>query len=958
MTLAADRAALLAFPPQGLDESGSGPMVWNGVQQASGRSPAMVGRHAEREAIGRLLDAVRDGLSGALVLTGEPGIGKTRLLDHAAARAGGLRVVRLTAVEQETGLGFGALHRLLRPFLNRAARLPEPQGAALNAALGLAKGSPADRYLVGLATLTLLSEVAADQPLLLLVDDAQWLDRESAEALAFAARRLHADSLGLIVAVRDALGGAGLFDALGAHAVTGLPESEAKVLLSFGTRRVDPAVADRIVAGTGGNPLALLELADALAAEQLSGIAPLPDPLPVGRLLKDHFQRLVRALPPETEALLLLLAAAPAGDTGMMWRAAGRLGLSARAAEPAVLAGILGRGMPTAFRHPLIRSTVYAGAEPAARRRTHAALAAACDAVRDADRRAWHRAEAACEGVDDKVADDLEAASERARSRGGYSQQALFLSRAADFTGDPGQRAERLLDAAQAHLISGDASAARTALDLAGADIRGPVMRTRELRIRATAQMFGIVVADVPAMLMDAITGLGPQDPRLTWELLCEALHAALVAHGGTQGTSLTEVAAAVAAVPHRPDTVAYGRDLLMEGLARRVAGGYAHGVPVLRTALDRLRNAREIGDANSPFAVMLSMACDDLWDVQAERDIAGRLAAADRDAGALYALGMTLLVEARCELWDGRFAEAEVRYAEFEDIAADTGFRGGGDINRLHLFALTGREAELRAAVRRAAEMRGIGHGLLGLLARHALTLFELGRGRYRQALEHARAVFEEDPLACGSHVLPLLVEAAVRTGDRAGAGEAMARLEERAPLAGTPWALGALALGRALTADGDAAEKFYQESVELLGRVPVALEQARARLLFGEWLRRGKRRSEARTQLRAAYESFDAFGAMPYAERARIELLATGETARRRTEETRFDLTPRERQVASMAASGLTNAEIATRLFVTTSTVEFHMNKVFRKLGVTSRKQIPRAIGAPGSDPGASGT
>ncbi|MDI5911002.1 MULTISPECIES: LuxR family transcriptional regulator [Streptomyces] len=922
-------------------------MVWNGVRQASGRSPALVGRHAEREAIGRLLDAVRDGLSGALVLTGEPGIGKTRLLDHAAARAEELRVVRLTAVEQETGLGFGALHRLLRPFLNRAARLPEPQGAALNAALGLAKGSSADRYLVGLATLTLLSEVAADQPLLLLVDDAQWLDRESAEVLAFAARRLHADSLGLIIAVRDALGGAGLFDALDAHAVTGLPESEARVLLSFGTRRVDPAVADRIVAGTGGNPLALLELTDALAAEQLSGIAPLPDPLPVGRLLKDHFQRLVRALPPETEALLLLLAAAPAGDTGMMWRAAGRLGLSARAVEPAVLAGIVGRGMPMAFRHPLIRSTVYAAAEPAERRRTHAALAAACDAVRDTDRRAWHRAEATRGGVDDEVADDLEAASERARSRGGHSQQALFLSRAADFTGDPDKRAERLLGAAQAHLVSGDASAARTALDRA--DIRGPVMRTRELRIRATAQMFGIVVADVPAMLMDAVAGLGPQDPRLTWELLCEALHAALVAHGCTQGTSLTEVAVAVAAARHRSDTVAHGRDLLMEGLARRVAGGYGDGAPVLRTALARLRNAGEIGDATSPFAVMLSMACDDLWDVQAERDITGRLAAADRDAGALYALGMTLLVEARCDLWDGRFAEAEVRYAEFEDIAADTGFRGGGDINRLHLFALTGTEAELRAAVRRTTEMRGIGHGLLQLLAQHALTLFELGRGRYRQALEHARAVFEDDPLACGSLVLPLLVEAAVRTGDRAGADEAMARLEERAPLAGTPWALGTLALGRALTADGDEAEKFYEESVELLGQAPVALERARARLLFGEWLRRGKRRSDARTQLRAAYESFDAFGALPYAERARIELLATGETARRRTEATRFDLTPRERQVASMAVSGLTNAEIATRLFVTTSTVEFHMNKVFRKLGVTSRKQIPPAIGAP---------
>ncbi|MFJ9704941.1 ATP-binding protein [Streptomyces sp. NPDC101234] len=922
-------------------------MVWNGVERASG--PPLVGRHAEREAVARLLDAVLDGLSGALVLTGEPGIGKTRLLEYAADRAAELRVVRLTAVESETGLGYGALHRLLRPFLNRTGRLPGPQRAALDAALGLVSAPPADRYLVGLATLTLLSEAAADQPLLFLLDDAQWLDRESAEALAFTARRLHADSLGLIIAVRDGLGAGGLFDALDVHSVTGLPEPEAKVLLSSVPRRVDEDVAGRIVAGTGGNPLALLELADALTSEQLSGIAPLPDPLPVSRLLEGHFLRLVRALPPETATLLLLLAAAPSDDTAMMWRAAGRLGLSARAVQPAVAAGILDRDTPTTFRHPLIRSTVYAGAASGERRRVHTALAAACDAVRDTDRRAWHRAEAA-EGLDDRVADDLEAASERARSRGGYSQQALFLSRAADFTGDPDKRAERLLDAAQAHLMSGDAPAARTALDLAGADIRGPVMRTRELRMRATAQMFQIVVADVPAMLMDAVTRLGPQDPRLTWELLCEALHAALVAHDGVRGTSLTEVATAAVAARHAPDSAVGGRDLLMEGLARRVAEGYEHGAPVLRTALDGLRSGGRIGDANSPFAVMLSMACDDLWDVQAARDLTGRLAAADRDAGALYALSITLLAEARYELWDGRFKEAEVRYAEFDDIAADTGFPGGGDINRLHLFALTGREAELRATARRTAEMRGIGHGLLQLLAQHALTLFELGQGRYRQAGKHARAVFEGDPPACGNLVLPLLIEAGVRTGDRAGVGEALSRLEERAPLAGTPWALGALALGRALTADGDDAEKSYQESVELLGQGPLALEQARSRLLFGEWLRRCKRRSDARKQLRAAYESFDAFGAVPYAERARIELLATGETARRRTEETRFDLTPRERQVASMAASGLTNGEIATRLFVTASTVEFHLNKVFRKLGITSRKQIPHAIGEPG--------
>lgn len=921
-------------------------MVWNGDRHATG--PRMVGRHAEREAIGRLLDEVRDGLSGVLVLTGEPGIGKTRLLEHAAARASELRVVRLTAAQPETGLGFGALYRLLRPFLNRTDRLPGPQRAALDAALGLVPGPPADRYLVGLATLTLLSEAAADQPLLFLLDDAQWLDRETAETLGFTARRLHADSLGLIIAVRDGLGDDGLFDGLNVHAVTGLAEPEARNLLLSVPRRVDADVADRIVAGTGGNPLALLELADALAAEQLSGIAPLPDPLPVGRLLEDHFRRLVQALPPATRTLLLLLAAAPSDDTGMMWRAAGRLGLSARAGRPAVAAGVLGRDTPTAFRHPLIRSTVYAAAEPGERRRAHAALAAACDPVRDADRRAWHRAEAA-EGVDDDVADDLAAASERARSRGGYSQQARFLSRAADFTGDPDRRAERLLDAAQAHLVSGDAAAARIALDLAGAGIRGPVMRTRELRMRATAQMFQIAVGDVPAMLMDAVTRLGPQDPRLTWELLCEALHAALVAHDCTRGTSLTEVAAAVVAARHVPDSAVRGRDLLMEGLARRVAEGYEHGVPVLRSALDGLRGGGAIGDAHSPFAVMLLMACDDLWDVQAARELTDRLAAAERDAGALYALSITLLVEARYELLDGRFTEAEVRYAEFDDIVAATGFPGGGDINRLHLFALTGREAELRAAVRRTAEMRSIGLGLHQLMAQHALASFELGQGHYRQAMKHARAVFEEDPPTNGNLVLPLLIEAGVRTGDRAGAAGALFRLEERAPLAGTPWALGTLALGRALTADGDDAEKFYQESVDLLGQAPLALEQARSRLLFGEWLRRRKRRSDARKQLRAAYESFDAFGAVPYAERARIELLATGEKARRRTEETRFDLTPRERQVASMAASGLTNGEIATRLFVTASTVEFHLNKVFRKLGITSRRQIPRAIGEP---------
>lgn len=902
----------------------------------------LLGRQAEREAIDELLAAARDGLSGVLTLTGEPGIGKTRLLEYAAAAAADLRVIWLTGVESETQLGFGALHRLLRPFLDHVAGLPGPQRDALSAAFGLSGTEPPDRFLVGLATLTLLSGVAAEHPVLCLVDDVHWLDRESAEALAFTARRLHADALAFIFGGRAEAGAQAAFAALAVRRLGGLEPLDGRVLLALGVQgSLDPAVADRLVAGTGGNPLALIELTVQLSPEQLAGVASLPARLPLNRMLDAHFRAAISALPADARTLLLLIAAAPAEDAALIWRAAGTLGLTVRAASAAVERGILAREPRLAFRHPLLRSAVYADADPGQRRQVHAALAVACGSAGDTERSAWHRAEAAA-GADDEAAAALEAAAELARTRGGYSEQALFLSRAAELTTAPERRAERLLAAADAHLISGDPAAAEVMIDMA-AHLNDPVSRARALRTRAMIEMFHIRVASVPAMLLEAVIELGGQDPRMAWDLLFGAMHAALMARGHVSGTTLADVAKATAGAWHDPDAADWSADLLMEGLARRVAEGHARAVPVLRQALARLRASAGLKETGIPIGVLVSFATDELWDIEALRELADRLAAADRRQGALYALGQTLLVAAQGEIVAGRLAEADAYYAQADDFFAATGFPAGGPVHRVLLLAWIGREDELRTAmagITYLADSCGQGHLLdLGL---HALTVFDLSLGRYQSALDHALKVYHDDPPGVGNLVLPLIVEAGVRAGHHEAAAAALTRMTERARAAGTPWGLGLLARCEALMSADEQAEARYRESVELLSQVPAALDLARTRLLFGEWLRRRRRRGEARTHLRAAYQMFDSCGAIPFAERARAELLATGEHARKRTLPVPSNLTPQERQVAILAARGSTNAEIASRLFITVSTVEFHLSKVFRKLGISSRRQI----------------
>ena len=889
----------------------------------------LIGREEERKVLDGLLDAVRDGLSGALVLAGEAGIGKTRLLEYAAGAATDLRTARLVGIETEAQLSFAALHRLLLPFLDGLDRLPDPQRTALKAAFGLRAGPPADRFLVGLAALTLLSDAAGAKPLMFLVDDAQWMDRESVEALAFVGHRLHADGIGLLFAVRT--GGTTALDGLPVLELAGLSEQDASALLAAtSTGRLGRRAVTRAVTETGGNPLALIELAGKLTG------APLPPaPLPLSRRMEAHFLRQVRALPERTQSLLLLVSLAPPDDPQVLWRAAGLLDLPPAAADAAVSAGILVPERGLVFRHPLIRSAVHGGARTAERRRVHRTLAAAIDRDRDPDRRAWHLAEATA-GIDEAVAGELDRASERARARGGYSAQAMFLSRAAELTPDPRDRAERLFAAAQSHLVAGDPVPAETLLRRATDEVPDPLMRVRAEQLRARIEMFFLRVAGVPATLLAAAGEGGAADERLARVMRLEALQAALLARRRITGTTLTEVARAVLQTAAPTAT-------LLDGLAVRVVHGYEPAVPVLRSAITAMLAADDLRETGAPLAIMASVAAEEVWDDRARRALLDRISRVDRDQGALYALRTTLLGLATSEVWAGRFTAAEACYAEMEEIVAVAGLPPQGPVHQVELLAWQGREADARSAARLAnlfVEQTGL--GVMTNRVLHALAVLELSLGRYDEALAHALPVYADDPPAYGNLVLPLIVEAGVRAGDRRAAGQALARLAERAPVSGTPWALGLHARCRALLTDDGGAEELYREAVDRLGRTLVVTELARSHLLYGEWLRRRRRRIDARVQLRTAHEMFVAMGAAGFAERARTELLATGEHARKRDPRTENDLTAQENRIAGLAASGSTNAEIATRLFITASTVEYHLNKIFRKLGITSRRQL----------------
>jgi DNA-binding CsgD family transcriptional regulator len=909
----------------------------------------LYGRRSECQSLGRLLDDLRRGQSRVLVLRGEAGVGKTALLDYLVANASGCRIVRASGVESEMELAFAGVHQLCAPVLSHLTRLPAPQRDALGTAFGLAANAAVDRFLVSLAVLSLLSEVAEEQPLVCVVDDAQWLDRASAQVLGFVARRLLAEPVALVFAVRHPSEDKDL-GSVPVMIVGGLSDADARALLESATLgRLDERVRDRIVAESGGNPLALIELPKGLTAAELAGGFGRPDARPVANLIEQSFLRRVRALPVETQRLLLAAAAEPVGDMTLLWRAAEVLGIGADAATPAAADGLIELGARVRFRHPLARSAAYRAAGLGERQEIHRALAEVTDPSVDPDRRAWHRAQAAI-GPDETVAGELERSAGRAQARGGVAAAAAFLERATDLTPDPERRGARALAAAQAKFEAGAADAAQGLLATAELGPLDELQRARVARMRAHIVFARNRGSDAPALLLDAAKRLETLHAGLAREAYVEALGAEIFVGrlGARDGPRIAEAARAAPPGPEPPRPA----DLLLDGLATRFTAGYAAGVEPLRRALQLFR--RQPGRSKDGVIRWLWTACPvapeplaaDLWDDESWHDLATHAVRLARDAGALATLPVALSYRASVHVHAGEFAAASVLIEEANSISEATG-HAPLRYTSLTLAAWRGEEGPARRLIEAAvkeAHTRGEGRAL-GLAGYAGAVLYN-GLGRYQAALDAARQACDYDDLGFFGWSLIELIEAAVRSGVSDRATAALDHLAERARAAGTDWALGTLARSRALLEAGPAAEALYREALERLERCRIVVHLARAHLVFGEWLRRRNRRVDAREQLRVAYEMLDRIGARAFAERARGELLATGETVRKRTVEAREVLTAQEAQVARLAAQGRTNPEIGAQLFISSRTAEYHLHKVFAKLGISSRRSLRDAL------------
>jgi DNA-binding CsgD family transcriptional regulator len=901
----------------------------------------LVDRAVEAEAVAAVLAAAREGLSGVLVLRGEAGIGKTALLDHAVEAAGDMWVAQVTGVESEMDLGFAGLHLLLVPFLAGVERLPGPQRAALEAALGLAAGPAPDRFLVGLAALTLLTDAAVDRPVLCVVDDAQWLDTVSVEVLGFVARRLLADRVAMLFAVREHEGRAVVLDGLSEVWLGGLPEEAAGELLAVSAGGpVDQHVGERVVAGAAGNPLALVEFAGELTAEELSGAVPVAEPLRFRGRLEELYRARVRALPGQAQMLLLLAAAEPTGDVAVLWRAAGWAGIDREAAELPAVERLVALAPKVRFRHPLMRSAAYYAAPAVARRRAHEALAAASDPEVDPDRRAWHLAEAAG-GPDEHVAAELERSAGRAQARGGLAAAAAFLERAVLLTADPARHAERVLAAVRASLQAG---AFAKALDLLARAEAGPLDELQSARadlLRGQIAFASGPSADAPALLLKAARRLEPVNLDLARQTYLNAWAAVPLAGRLTGADDLLEVSRAVRALP--PVRSPRPADLLLDGLALLVTDGPAAAAPVLRQVVTAFASGditREEGLASGWLAAGV------LWDDEAWCAIMDREVRLAREAGALDELPVNLIPLAMAATWSGDFAAAASLIAEGDTVCEVTGSRIA-PYAAMFLAAMRGSQAELTSLVEAAVAAAEAGkQGAAVTCAHWVAAILNNGLGRYADAFTAAGQARADHHLYMSVWALPELIEAAVRTSNTEVATGALERLTESTSVCGTDWALGVEARSRALLSEGEAADRLYREAIERLGRTRIRAELARSQLLYGEWLRRQRRRRDAREQLNAAWQTFDRLGMEAFAERARAELRATGEHARKRTVDTQDVLTPQEAQIARLAGAGATNQEIAARLFISASTVEYHLRKVYRKLGVTSRVRLANLL------------
>ena len=900
------------------------------------------GRAQQCLALDGLLADVRAGRSRPLVVCGEPGIGKTALLGYAADSAPDFRVARAEGVESEMELPFAAMHQLCGRMMNRSGCLPGPQRDALDVAFGLRSGSTPDRFLVSLAVLTLLSDVAADQPLLCLIDDAQWLDRTSAQVLAFVARRLDAESVALIFGTRDpdvVPGVAGLPKL----PLEGLSDADARAMLaSVIPGRLDERVRDRIVAESGGNPLALLEMPRGVTTAELAGGFGVSAAPTLASRIEQSFQRRIAPLPEVTRHLLLLAAAEPTGDPALLWRAAGQLGISPDAVGPAEADRLLTVGAKVTFLHPLVRSAVYQAAPAADRRRIHQAIAEATDPGTDPDRRAWHRAQAAA-GPDEDIAAELERSASRARARGGLAAAAAFLARAASLTPAPQPRAARALAAAQATYEAGMPDAAIEQLTIAEAGPLSDLERARLERLHAQIAFTRLRGSDAPQLLLRAAQRLGTLDTALARETYLEALWAAIRTGRSGGGHTARQTAEAARAAPPAADPPR-AVDLLLDGLAARSAEGYSAGAPTLRRALRALHD--ETGGDDTRWLWLGCHTAMDLWDDEACRTLAARHVRQAREAGALTMLPFALNYVAAHHIFAGEFTAATALLDEADAITAATGNLRMADFSLLLAGWRGQASGQFDAGVQEAAAR---GEGLAMASAEFATAVLHNGLGHYQAALAAAKQACKHDELGFGVWVLPELIEAGMRSGQNEIAAAALQELTQRTSLSRNPWARGIEARSRALMADGQAAEDLYQEAISQLSNSRMTVHLARAHLIYGEWLRRQNRRSDAREQLRTAHQMLISMGADGFAERAARELHATGERVRNRTTESPAQLTTRETQIARLAADGMSNPDIAAQLFMSPRTVEYHLHKIFAKLNITSRKDLHHALPRP---------
>jgi DNA-binding CsgD family transcriptional regulator len=923
--------------------------------------PHLVGRHRECAALDDLLVGLRQGGSRVLVVRGEAGIGKSVLLEYVAAQASRMKVTWARGIEADMELPYASLHQLCAPFLDKLGELPGPQRDALRIAFGMAAGDPPDRFLVGLAVLTLLTRASETRPVLVLVDDAQWLDQVSLQTLEFVARRLLAEAVAMAFAVRDPEGQAAL-SGLPTLRISGLDTAAAGELLEAAVGgRLEKRIRDRFVAEMHGNPLALLEFSRGRSAAELAyGLNPSSSPsiqAPVVSRVERDFASRLGSLPPETRTLLLIAAAEPVGDARLLVRAAASLKITPHAA-PAKAAGLIEFGESVRFRHPLVRSAVYHGAEPEERRAVHRALAEATDPVLDPDRRAWHAAQAA-DGPDEEVAAGLEQAADRARQRGGIAAEAVLLQRAAEVTPDPRSRGRRALAAAEAHFSAAAPDRATELATVAELCPLNALDRARLAHLRARILFARSRSDEAAPLLLEAAAQFTAAGSPLARETYLEAISATIFA-GRVHGPTGARAAAIAARGSGAPPSGSRAADLLLDGVAALLADGYETGVPALRGALDLLLHEElSTREATVRWLLLVPVALEAFihyaWDLHAWDALSSRAVRLARDIGALSALPPALIYAGGVHIHYGDFAEAARMIDEADAIAAATG-HAPHKYATLVLAAWRG-EADVAADIIKEARQSAVERGevsLLGAMGYIQGVLFN-GLARYEEALEAARTGIEHDGFNFTGLSLVEHIEAATRCGELDQARASLARLVEVTCAADSGWARGASARSQALLTDGVEADRLYRTAIEEFGRGSVVVEVARTHLLYGEWLRRSQRRALARKHLRTAHEMFDGMRAHAFAERARRELIATGEHVRSREAKPTSALTPQESQVATLAADGMTNAKIGAELFISPHTVEWHLRKVYSKLGINSRRALPAAIASAPATTGA---